>query len=199
MKDERRKEKTMRGWMIALVAGIAAMPAAAETPEPRRGHVDLVFCVDRSGSMSQVIDTAKQKIWSIVNDVARLKPVPVLRIGLVGYGSGNSDIKFFGLTDDLDKVYENLMTFRTDMGGDEWVGWSLQQAAERMEWSPEKNALKIIFMVGNETAEQGAPSYTETAPAAIARDIMVNAIYCGNPGAGEEKTWREVATLADGK
>jgi hypothetical protein len=86
------------------------------------------------------------------------------------------------------------------MGGDEWVGWALQQAADRMEWAPERRALKMIFMVGNETAAQGREDvlYTKTAPLAIKKDISVNVIYCGKPNPDEEKTWREVASLADG-
>ena len=34
---------------------------------------------------------------------------------------------------------------------------------------------------------------------AIGRGIMVNSIYCGNPGDEIAPAWREVATLADGK
>jgi hypothetical protein len=89
----------------------------------------VVFCVDRSGSMDQVIDTAKRKIWTIVNEIAQQKPTPILRIGLIGYGSADKDIKFFPLSNDLDKVYENLSTFKCDMGGDEWVGWAMLQAS----------------------------------------------------------------------
>jgi hypothetical protein len=188
--------------LIALVAALAAAPPAApsQEPAPERRRVDIVFCVDRSGSMQQVIETAKQKVWSIVNETAKAKPSPILRIGLIGYGTADRDIKFFPLSDDLDKVYENLSTFKVDMGGDEWVGWAAQQAAERMEWAKEKGALKIVFMVGNETAAQGRPEvlYAKTVPEIIKKDILVNAVYCGRPNANEEKTWREVAQLADG-
>lgn len=187
--------------MIATVMSLmVAGSVYAQNDAPQRGKVDVVFCVDRSGSMDRVIETAKRKIWTIVNEVAQQKPTPILRIGLIGYGSADRDIKFFPLSTDLDKVYENLMTFRCDMGGDEWVGWALQQAVERMEWAPERKALKMIFMVGNETAAQGREDamYTKTAPQAIKKDISVNAIYCGKPRAEEERTWREVASLADG-
>ena len=182
--------------MSLMVAG----SVYAQDVAPQRGKVDVVFCVDRSGSMDRVIETAKRKIWTIVNEVAQQKPTPILRIGLIGYGSADRDIKFFQLSSDLDKVYENLTTFRCDMGGDEWVGWALQQAAERMEWATEKKSLKMIFMVGNETAAQGREDvmYTKTAPEAIKKDISVNVIYCGKPNPTEEKTWREVASLADG-
>jgi Mg-chelatase subunit ChlD len=189
--------KTMIATLMSL---IVAGSAFAQDSAPARNKVDVVFCVDRSGSMDHVIETAKRKIWTIVNEVAQQKPTPILRIGLIGYGSADKDIKFFPLSTDLDKVYEHLSTFRCDMGGDEWVGWALLQAVERMEWAAERKSLKMVFMVGNETAAQGRDEvmYTKTAPLAIKKDISVNAIYCGKPSAEEEKTWRELASLADG-
>ncbi|MBV8878416.1 MAG: VWA domain-containing protein [Planctomycetaceae bacterium] len=189
----------MKPMIVMALLGLCASPLLAQDG-PQRGKVDVVFCVDRSGSMERVIETAKRKIWTIVNEVAQQKPTPVLRIGLIGYGSADKDIKFFPLSTDLDKVYENLTTFRCDMGGDEWVGWALLQAVERMEWSTERRSLKMIFMVGNETAMQGTEAnfYTKTAPQALKKDITVNAIYCGKPNPEEEKTWRELAALSDG-
>jgi hypothetical protein len=184
---------------FALALAAAALPARAD--EKAAAEVDVVFCIDRSGSMSEVIETAKQKVWTVVNDIARVRPTPVLRIGLIGYGSADEDYRFFDLTDDLDTVYGSLMTFQTDMGGDEWVGAVVRKATREMKWSTSKDALKIIFVVGNETAMQGEDGlfYTNTCPEAIANDIVVNAIYCGQPGADEDKTWREVAKLADGR
>lgn len=183
---------------IAPLAALADDPAS--WPRQRRAAVDVVFCIDRSGSMSGVIQTAKEKVWAIVNDIARIRPTPVLRIGLIGYGSADQEFKSFPLTDDLDAVYGSLMTFQTDMGGSEWVGAVVGKATTDMGWSADKDALKIIFVVGNETAMQGTPDnmYTVTVPRAIAKDIVVNAIYCGGPGPDEEATWREVAKLADG-
>lgn len=188
----------MKTILAFAVLCLAALPLRAD--EPERGVVDVVFCIDRSGSMSDVIQTAKEKVWAIVSDVAKAKPIPVLRIGLIGYGSADTEYRFFPLTDDLDAVYRDLMTFQTDMGGDEWVGAAVKKATVDMKWSQDKNALRVIFMVGNETARQGDEEllYTRTVPEAIRRDIVVNAIYCGKPSQEEEMTWREVAKLADG-
>ncbi|MEK7867119.1 MAG: vWA domain-containing protein [Planctomycetota bacterium] len=187
----------MKKLFAVLALTIAPLAALADH---ERAAVDVVFCIDRSGSMSGVIQTAKEKVWAIVNDIARIRPTPVLRIGLIGYGSADTEFKSFPLTDDLDAVYGNLMTFQTDMGGDEWVGAVVGKATNEMGWSTDKDALRIIFVVGNETAMQGTPDnmYTVTVPRAIAKDIVVNAIYCGGPGPDEERTWREVAKLADG-
>ncbi|NUN48162.1 MAG: VWA domain-containing protein [Candidatus Brocadiae bacterium] len=189
----------MRTMIAAALVLAAALPARAEK-KPEIAEVDVVICIDRSGSMQQVIDTAKRKVWSIVNDIAKVRPTPQLRIGLIGYGSADREFKFFDLTDDLDGVYANLMTFKTDMGGEEWVGAAVEKATKEMSWSRSKEALRMIFMVGNETAMQGTPErlFTKTCPEAIKADIVVNAIYCGKPNADEEQSWRDVARLADG-
>jgi hypothetical protein len=190
----------MKTPIAALVLAACASVARADDESAPRGRVDVVFCIDRSGSMQQVIDTAKRKVWTLVNEMSRAKPSPILRIGLIGYGSADRDLKFFPLSEDLDRVYENLLTFKVDMGGDEWVGWAAKMASERMEWSAEPKALRLIFMVGNETALQGTEDvhYTRTLPGIIRKGIQVNAIYCGRPSPEEERTWKEVAALADG-
>lgn len=176
-----------------MTALILAALLAQETEA--RSTIDVVFCIDCSGSMGGIIDTAKRKVWTIVQDIATAKPTPRLRIGLIGYGAGDSNYRITPLTDDLDRVYETLMPFAADIGGTEWVGRAIDKATTEMEWSADPNALKLIFVFGNETAEQGTPSYRESAPAAIARGIMVNAVHCAS---GDDPTWREVASLADG-
>lgn len=176
--------------------------AAAAVPVSSQPRIDVVFCIDRSGSMNDVIETAKKKVWSIVNEVARAKPSPELRIGLIGYGSGTSIIHKLELTSDLDEVYKHLNTYHVDANGAEFVGHAIHVATDDMKWAEGKQVLKIIYMVGNETAHQGPPEldYSKTAPAAIAKGIMVNAIYCGNyDKTTAPPTWREFAKLADGQ
>jgi hypothetical protein len=184
--------------LLAPVCFAEIRPALPVADQPR---VDIVFCIDRSGSMSGVIETAKKKVWSIVNEVAKAKPSPALRIGLIGYGSAERLSHELQLTDDLDEVYKHLTTYRDDAGGSEYVGYVINAAAERMKWSEGKQVLKIIYMIGNETARQGPSNmdYAKTAPAAIAKGIIVNAIYCGDAGSSETDTWKEIAKLADGQ
>src|SRR5438046_10633163 len=47
--------------------------------------IEMVFVLDTTGSMGGLIEGAKQKIWSIVNDVQKSPSRPNMRIGLVGY------------------------------------------------------------------------------------------------------------------
>lgn len=187
---------------LAFAADAPKADAAAGAKPEDKPHIDVVFCIDCSGSMGPVIETAKQKVWAIVNEVAKAKPAPVLRIGLLGYGNADGRYRSFDLSDDLDEVYKQLVTFRDEGWGDEWVGRAVQKATNEMKWSEGKQVLRVIYVVGNETARQGPSEmdYTKTAPAAIARGIMVNAIYCGNTDyAAATPTWREMAKLADGQ
>jgi hypothetical protein len=188
--------------LLAFPAFVRAADEPAKVVADDKPHIDIVFCIDCSGSMGPVIETAKRKVWAIVNQTAKAKPAPVLRIGLFGYGNRDQTARPFPLTDDLDEVYKNLMTFRDEGWGTEWVGWAVKRATDDMKWSEGKQVLKVIYVVGNETAHQGPDEvdYTKTAPQAIAKGIIVNAIYCGNvePQTGPP-TWREMAKLADGR
>jgi len=188
--------------LLVLVSIPARASHQAATQPTDRPTIDVVFCIDCSGSMGGVIETAKQKVWAIVNEVAKAKPAPVLRIGLYGYGNGEGPFRKFDLTDDLDEVYKNLMTFKDEGWGSEYVGLVIHRATDEMNWAAGKQVLKVIYVVGNETARQGPEQfdYSKTAPAAIAKDIVVNAIYCGNTDyQAATPTWMEVARLADGQ
>lgn len=192
------------GIIVMLVSLLGPMALAQEgQPAPRmddRSHIDVVFCIDCSGSMGAVIEAAKQKVWTIVNETAKAKPAPELRIGLLGYGDADKTFRFFNLSGDLDEVYKNLMTFKDEGWGDEYVGLVVQKATREMSWSAGKQVLKVIYVVGNETARQGNVDYTTSAPEAIRNDIMINAIYCGDVDyKTATPTWKELARLADGQ
>jgi hypothetical protein len=172
-----------------------------KAPAEDKPRIDVVFCIDCSGSMGGVIETAKQKVWAIVNETARAKPSPELRIGLIGYGNANGPFRVFPLSNDLDEVYKNLLTFKDEGWGAEYVGLAIKGATDNMQWAQGKTVHKVIYVVGNETARQGPTEvdYSKTAPAAIAKGIVVNAIYCGTTDyQSATPTWRELAKLADG-
>jgi len=202
---ERVASKRIAALLALLAVGCLSVAARAKEPGVRdvdRAHIDVVFAIDCSGSMGPVIETAKQKVWAIVNQIAKAKPVPVLRIGLLGYGDADRQYRKFNLSDDLDEVYNNLMKFRDEGWSQEYVGLAIHKATTEMKWSPGLDSLRIIYVVGNETARQGPLDYdyAVTAPRAIRNNILVNAIYCGDVDyARATPTWRQMAQLADGR
>src|SRR5690349_2247214 len=72
----------------ALLAGPASR-AAADGPKPANGakNIDIAICLDISGSMNGLIDSARARLWDIVNELARVKPTPNLRVALYSYGT----------------------------------------------------------------------------------------------------------------
>src|SRR5438094_6628785 len=105
-----------------VVVALWSLPApAAPVPGAKKPQVEVVFCLDTTGSMGGLIDGAKQKIWSLCNQIAGGKPTPDLKVGLVAYRDRGDEYvtRVFDLTDDLDAVHGHLMGFKADGGGDE--------------------------------------------------------------------------------
>ena len=193
--------------LTAIAACCAAsVGATADTlvPNPVRRDVDLVIALDVSSSMDGLIESAKQRLWDITNELAKARPVPALRVAILTYGrpsygeqSGyvRVDLPF---TANLDTVNATLFAFQTD-GGEEYVARAIQTSLDTLQWSREPNALKIMFVAGNESAAQDPQITLEQATAAAARrGITVNALYCGADGDGDASGWRRVAAGTNG-
>jgi hypothetical protein len=174
----------------------------AKKPAP---HVDLVIALDTSSSMDGLIDAAREKLWDAVSLLAQARPRPVLRVGLISYGNdGYSSatgwvVKDSDLTTDLDSVYSKLFALRTN-GGQEYVARAVTKATDDMKWDQDPQSLKILFVAGNEPANQDPKIPVEKAVAAAReKGIFVNTIYCGSPSAGEARLWAEVANRGAGR
>ena len=191
--------------VVVFAGSLATCRARGEaTEQPAKRQIDLTICLDTSGSMSGLINAARQKLWDIVNELALARPAPELRVALIAYGSpAYANPSYIagqvGLTNDLDTVYQKLMALKTT-GGDEYVGCVVHEAVTTLSWSTSKEALKIIFVAGNESADQARQrhDYRTACADAIAKGIIVNSIYCGNATDGIAPGWQEVARLADG-
>ena len=90
-----------------------AGPPEILLPDFATREVEVVFCIDTTGSMGGLLKGAQQKIWSICNQVAGGRPTPALRVGLVAYRDKGDEYvtRVHDLGDDLDAVYADLKTF----------------------------------------------------------------------------------------
>src|SRR5882757_7264849 len=119
------KIKLLLSLSLGLVGAFAkeapnsSKPAGATT-QSTKPQIEVCFVLDTTGSMSGLIEGAKQKIWSIANEMISAKPTPEIRFGLVGYRDRGDEYvtKVFNLTDDLDGIYAHLQSFKADGGGD---------------------------------------------------------------------------------
>jgi hypothetical protein len=188
--------------LVLLLMG-GALPAA--DPKPAAKAIDLVICLDVSNSMDGLIASAKVKLWDIVNELARAKPTPNLRVGLYSFGNDGYDRtvgwvrKDLDLTTDLDALYQKLNALTT-RGGTEYVTRVCRDALKDQKWSTEKEALRLIFVCGNEPATQD-PVVKLPDAAALAKemDVLINPIYCGPDSSRDAASWKEYASLCGGR
>jgi Mg-chelatase subunit ChlD len=208
---------------VFTAGGIAAYPAMKQMttqsepptqettywPDPTvaaiaRPKVEVVFALDTTGSMGGLIHAAKEKIWSIATTMAQARPAPEIRMGLVAYRDrGDAYVtRVTDLSSDLDSVYATLMDFRAEGGGDgpESVNQALADAVNRISWSEDENAYKVIFLVGDAQPHMDYPNevkYPQTLKVAMAKGIVVNTLLVGNE-LDTRHFWQQIAQAGQG-
>lgn len=177
----------------------------APAPERAESVIDVVFVLDTTGSMSGLLEGAKQKIWSIANTIATAQPRPTVRMGLVGYRDiGDAYVTTLTeLTGDLDLVYAELMKFEAGGGGDtpESVNQALHEGVTKQPWSDDPKALKLIYLVGDAPPQMNYEQdvkYPESCSLAASSGIIINTIQCGSMSQ-TTPIWQEIARLAEGE
>lgn len=184
---------------------IFTSPALAQDAKPAsRPEVEVVFCLDTTGSMGGLILAAKQKIWAISNQIASGRPTPLLKVGLVAYRDRGDEYvtKVFDLTDDLDAIHGHLQGLKAAGGGDfpESVNQALHEAVDKISWSKSDKTLKLIFLVGDAPPHMDYANdvkYPETCKKAVANNITINTVQCGT-NAQTKTSWQDICRLAEG-
>jgi hypothetical protein len=205
------KEKTMKtiNTLKTMLMGVIAVSILGAATygwcEEEAPEVEDVFLLDTTGSMGGLLDGAKEKIWSVANQIVKGAPQPELRVGLVAYRDRGDDYitQVFDLTDDLDSVYDDLTSFQAGGGGDgpEHVSQGMVTAIEDISWSDDPNVLRILFLVGDAPPHvdyDDGYDYAEACEAAVRMDIVINTIQCG-ANAQTTRYWTEIASLGEGE
>ncbi|MEZ6186119.1 MAG: VWA domain-containing protein [Planctomycetota bacterium] len=140
-------------------------PQTAASP-----RIEVAFVLDTTGSMGSLLETAKQKIWGIVNVLATARPQTQIALGLVAYrDAGEAYVaQSYPLTEDLDSFYAALMALQPVGGGDapEAVLEALAAAAKDMQWTA--RGARTVFLVGD------APPHPETLQACLGAQAWVD-------------------------
>lgn len=202
---------------VSLLASCALVPRAHAQPPAKSQNIkplpspktaiEIAFVLDTTGSMGGLIEGAKAKIWSIVNDIASAKPTPNIKIGFVAYrDKGDAYVtQVHDLSEDLDKAFATLQTFQAAGGGDtpEHVSKGLSDGVKELSWSKARKSglYQVIFLVGDcppHTDYNDGFDYRTSAKQAAQRSITINTVRCGNE-AQTEPVWQNIALLGGGK
>ena len=169
--------------------------------------LDIVFCLDLSGSTNGLITDVRESLWHIVNQVNLLDPVPDFRIGLVGFSRPsfkleNAYVKVLcDLTSDFNQLSHEFYKLRPSVEqGDQYVGAAINICVTKLNWTEDKGATKIIYIVGNGTVGTNNNEYIKSCQLAVEHNIIVNAIYVMGKGnkAREMIGWYRIANLTNG-
>ncbi|MGE0488974.1 MAG: VWA domain-containing protein [Vulcanimicrobiota bacterium] len=183
-------------------------PVAVAPADPdARPKIQVALLLDTSGSMDGLIDQARSQLWRIINHLGEARhngQPPIIEVALYEYGnaslapSSGYVRQVSGLTTDLDGLSEKLFSLTTN-GGDEYCGQVISSALGEIDWSPNQNDLRMIFIAGNEPFDQGPTDFQKVCSLARQKNIRVNTIYCGADNSPESGLWRRGAELGNGE
>lgn len=202
--NHKKMKSILATFCVSTFAALAA--DTVSTPSPEKGEAidaEVVFVLDTTGSMTGLIEGAKQKIWSIAGGIIQ-KTGGEVRIGLIPYRDKGDEYvtRIFPLTNNLDQVYSDLQGFKAFGGGDmpESVNQALHEAVSKIQWSNSKRVMRTIFLVGDcppHMDYKDDVKYPESCTAAAAKHIVVNTVQCGCQ-ADTERIWRDIAEWTNG-
>jgi Mg-chelatase subunit ChlD len=120
--------------------------------------VDLIFCIDTTGSMRNAIDSAKTSATKIIDQVFAASPS--VRVALVAYRDYGSAYvtKGYPFTQNKEEIRRDIMSLEADEGGDppEAVYEALLHAIQTKDLGPWRSGVKkIIILMGD------APPHTK--------------------------------------
>jgi hypothetical protein len=169
--------------------------------------LDIIFCLDLSGSTNGLLYDVRDHLWMIVNQINQLTPSPNIRIGVVGFSrpsfkKSNSYVKVLSdLTPSIDHVASELYKLKPSIEkGDQIVSAALNTCLNNVSWSNDPKALKLIFLVGNGSVNTNGLEYVKACEEAVIKNIVVNTIYIIKSANwfDEIPGWRRIASITSG-
>jgi len=173
------------------------------SPQPK---IQVAILLDVSGSMSGLIDQAKNQLWNMVNVLSKVTcegKMPSIEIALYEYGRTTKDIKevfikqISQLTQYPEKLFAELIVLKTG-GSEEYCGQIMVRSLDELSWDTVGNSYKVIFIAGNESFLQGQVSFTKACEKAKRKGVIINTIYCGDRTRGISEHWDLGAECGNG-
>jgi hypothetical protein len=188
--------------LLFTVLTVLPVQAATQTPHHR---VEVAFVLDTTGSMGDLIDGAKRKIWSIATTIVETNPDAEVAMALVAYRDRGDAyvVRTTPLSEDIQGMYGKLVQLQADGGDDtpESVNAALDKAVTGLQWSSGDDVKRIVFLVGDAPPhmdykqEKQYPAILKTA---VSRGIVVNAVQAGDM-AETTPIWKEIAQFGRGR
>lgn len=169
--------------------------------------LDIVFCLDLSGSTNGLVNDIRDNLWLISNELNAMQPKPDFRLGVIcfsrpSFGKENGYVKVFSdLSYNLDYIDAELYRLKPSIEkGDQIVSAALSIAVSDMSWSKKENALKLIYIVGNGSVSSNGYEYVKICEAAVNKKIIVHSLFVTKSAnkAADLAGWKRIAAITGG-
>jgi von Willebrand factor type A domain len=168
--------------------------------------IQIALIIDVSGSMNGLLNQVQSQFWKMVTfleNVKRRKDIVALEFAILTVGNAEfNDTEQTGIisqfTSHFDCLLDKIINLNTS-GGDENFGQGIQWALDSLSWSSNKKDFKSIIIAGNEPFNQGKYNYKIECEKAKEREILINAIYCGDYDEGIKNEWFEASKMGNGR
>ena len=190
----------MIGSQAVTITTSSPKSTSASLP-PDRPVIQIALLLDTSNSMDGLIEQARSQLWRIVQELSQATyegKDPVLQVALYSYGNAGYSMRAnyirqdLPFTEDLDAVSQALFGLKTN-GGSEYCGAALKAALTSLSWTDRKAALKMMYIAGNESFEQGPEPSLPVIEDANEKAIHIHPVFCGPEHSGAAASWREAA------
>lgn len=178
---------------------------SAQSPGSR--PLDIVFCLDLSGSTNGLVNDVRDNLWLIANELNAMQPKPDFRLGVIcfsrpSFGKEDGYVKVFSdLTYNLDYINAELYRLKPSIEkGDQIVSAALSIAVSDMSWSKKDNALKLIYVVGNGSVSSNGYEYANICEAAVEKKIIIHSLFVTKSAnkIAELVGWKRIAAITGG-
>ncbi|MCC6673080.1 MAG: VWA domain-containing protein [Planctomycetes bacterium] len=154
----------------------------------RRSGLEIVFVVDSTGSMSSVIEAARQRLARMLDVLRAL--VPDARIGVVTYRDHGRDEQYLTRAVALSRDYYRAVNFVHTLlaagGGDrEEAVLEALQVAVQQPWRP--NARRVVVLIGDAPAHSSSLAAIQKLVRAFAADGRSHLHAIVTPGDDRER------------
>lgn len=168
-------------------------------------HLDLVFLLDTTGSMSGEIREAKERVRELTEALRTARPNERVRVGVVAYkDQGDAYLtRVSPLSEDVDVSYQFLATLSADGGGDtpEDVLAGLTAALRELKWDLGPDTERQVFIIADAPPHLDYPDRPKPEALieeAVGKRIVINAIGCRSLGADGVEIFRKLAYATEG-
>lgn len=200
----RFRARSITAFALVLLGLGLARPAPAQPTAAAAPHIEVLFVLDSTGSMSSAIHEAKERILAIAESVASGEPRPDVRFGIVTYRDrGDAYVtKRWALTRDWAATKAALAEIVADGGGDtpEAVIQALHEGIRETKWTLDADVMKVVYLIGDAPPKlyDDDPDYKADLGWAVQNGIVLQSIGCDGIGGRGADFFREVALATEG-